>query len=271
MANPSSRPGFNRIGLIVVVLVIVVVTGMLIPSVERVRGAAARMQCSNNMKQIGIACHNYAEANGRLPGGSIVDSAKEPTDRLGVLVSLLPYVEQDNLYKQLDLKRGWAEQKEAEKSLRIYRCPIDKHPESANHTNYVAIAGVDPAAAMLPLEHARAGAFGFDRVVLFADIRAGTSNTLLFLETHQDTGPWASAGHATLRGIDPDDETPIGEGRAFGVRHDVSGWSWGRKPGECNATMADGSVRSLTPRISAETLSALATIAGGEDMAIVDW
>ena len=272
MLHSSNRRAFTRLHLLIVVILIVVSIGLLIPSVERVRGAAARMQCSNNMKLIGIACHGYADSsNDKLPGGSIVDSAKEPTDRLGVLVTLLPYMECDTLYSEFDKKRGWVDQKARALTPRYYRCPINNRPEAANHANYVAVAGIDPDAATLPLEHARAGAFGFDRVVRMKDIADGTSNTLLFLETHQDTGPWAVAGRATLRGIDPDDETPVGEGRAFGVDHHVGEWSWGARLAQCNAVMGDGSVKSLSPKVSAETLSALTTIAGGEDMAVMEW
>ena len=71
------------------------------------------MVCVNNLKQIGYACHAYADVNGNAspPGGSVVGSAKEPLDRLGVFVSLLPYMEQGALYKKIDLTRGWADQK----------------------------------------------------------------------------------------------------------------------------------------------------------------
>ena len=260
------RRAFTLLQLAVVIFIIVVLIGLMLPAVERVRGAAARMTCCNKLKQIGLACHNCAESNaGVLPGGSIVGSAKEPADRLGVLVALLPFLEQDNLFQSLDQTKGWDGQKGTDVALKVYRCPINTRPETAKHTNYVAIAGVDPDAATLPLKDKRAGVFGFDRAVRLEDIKDGTSNTLLFLETHHETGPWASA-KATLRGIDPDDETPVGKGRAFGVDHHVGEWSWRARPGQCVAAMADGSVRTLQATISAEVLSALATIAGGEEI-----
>lgn len=266
------RRGFTLIQLAVVVFILVVLIGFMFPAVERVRGAAARMVCCNKLKQLGCAGHNYADTSGGiLPGGSIAGSAKDPADRLGVFVLLLPFVEQDALYKTIDQKKGWADQKGTDVALKVYRCPINSRPETANHSNYVAIAGVDPDAATLGLKDKRAGAFGFDRVVRWEDFKDGTSNTLLFPETQHETGPWASAGKSTLRGIDPDDETPVGQGRAFGVDHNVGEWSWRARLGQCNVAMADGSVRSLTPKITAEVLSALATIAGGEDVSATEW
>jgi prepilin-type N-terminal cleavage/methylation domain-containing protein len=264
------RRGFTLTELIVVVVIIAVLIAFLLPSVERVRGAAARMNCYNNLKHIGIACHSYASTyDGILPGGSVVGSAKEPADRLGVFVTLLPYMEYESLYKKFDLKRGLAEQMgivDSQSYTRPWTCPIARISNSEKFTNYVGVAGVDPDAATLPLKDKRAGAFGFDRVVhLKDDIADGTSNTLLFLETHQNLGSWASAT-ATLRGIDPDDEAPVGKGRAFGVDHAVGEWSWRARLGECNAARADGSARTLKATISAEVLSALATVAGGEEI-----
>ncbi len=183
-------------------------------------------------------------------------------------------MEQDGLYKKFDLTRGWADQRKTVNSVSYFRpwnCPIDSTSETARHTNYVALAGAGSDSPTLPAKDKRVGAFGYDRVVRLEDIKDGTSNTLLFLETHQDTGSWASAGHATLRGIDPDDETPVGKGRAFGVHHAISEWNWGRMPGECNAVLADGSARTLTAKVSGSVLSALATIAGGEDVSGMEW
>ena len=270
------RRGFKLVELLVVVSIIVIVLAFMLPYNRRVRGAAARMSCGNNLKQIGMACHSYVETSPKseaLPGGSIVGSAKEPTDRLSVFVTLLPYLEQNERYKKFDLAKGWSDQQDLGHFIYPppYHCPIDPTPESAKHTTYVAVAGVGSDAPTLPLTDKRAGAFGFDRVVRLEDIKDGTSNTLLFLETHHETGPWPSAGTATLRGIDPDDETPVGKGRAFGIHHAASEWNWGRMPGECNAVLADGSVRTLKANLSAEVLSALATIAGGEDVSVMDW
>ena len=110
--RPGHRPGFTLIELLVVIAIIAVLIGLLLPAVQKVREAANKTKCTNNLKQIALALHSYHDAQGKLPpGGSTFPTATgtpSATDSgLSYLVYILPQMEQSGLYAQFDLTKRW--------------------------------------------------------------------------------------------------------------------------------------------------------------------
>jgi prepilin-type N-terminal cleavage/methylation domain-containing protein/prepilin-type processing-associated H-X9-DG protein len=136
-----SRRAFTLIELLVVIAVVGVLIGLLLPAVQKVREAANRMRCQNNLKQIGLALHNYESANGRFPPAYIRMSGRQSGTAYGISYPdnnwngltgwawgtlILPYIEQDNLYKSLRLDLPcWAPENApfVKTSLAIFLCP----------------------------------------------------------------------------------------------------------------------------------------------------
>jgi prepilin-type N-terminal cleavage/methylation domain-containing protein/prepilin-type processing-associated H-X9-DG protein len=178
------RAAFTLIELLVVIAIIAILIGLLLPAVQKVREAAARIQCGNHLKQIGLAVHAYHDANNGLPPQATW-AVGSTFSGYSVHARILPFIEQDNLHRLVNFTAGYASQPDICRTrIKLYRCPSDPKDQTRLDggvefypTNYGFSIGT-----WLGLDQATArggdGAFGYNLTHTFGAISDGLSNTL---------------------------------------------------------------------------------------------
>lgn len=212
------RRGFTLVELLVVIAIIGVLVALLLPAVQAAREAARRMSCSNNVKQISLAIHNFHDTRNKLPSGG--RPPESSTIRCGVFVYLLPFLEQTTIYNQYDVSVSWGHANNVPlvaNRLKVYECPsspkgsLDRNPDGTSASgpwvplvangDYGASLGNDPglvsvAAALSPpvkvvgststTSTANNPTNGFmpkNASITFGDVTDGLSNTIAVFES----------------------------------------------------------------------------------------
>ncbi len=233
-----------------------VLVALILPAVQQARQAARRTHSKNNLKQIALAMHNYADTYRGFPQGAIPNPELDVDEQLSWMVSILPYMEQGNLYDRIDQKQAWnsdANELPAMTSISLYLNPGSTHVGTSDHasTDYVGIGGLGARAPYQQKVDKKSGIFSYVRKTGFREITDGTSNTMMVAEASRSGAPWTAATQ-TVRPLtqQPYINGPDGIGGPY--------------VGGCNVAFADGSVRFLSEDIDPNVMEALSTIAGGE-------
>jgi len=284
----ARRKAFTLIELLVVITIIGILIALLLPAVQAAREAARRMQCSNNLKQIGLAMHLYHNSYRQLPPGwSAFDSAGRPyamgEPGWGWAARTLPFIEQANVEKNLvDYRLSiLATQNDAARLTQIstFRCPSDTGepvftdgdngapPVQFATANYVGVFGTknihDCHSLVTGQQCISDGPLFHNSQVRFDDIRDGLSQTFLVGERT------SRLDYSTWPGARPADE--CGPGRILGTagfapnseKTDIHNFS-SNHPTGTNFLSADGSVRLIPETIDTAIYKALCTYSNGE-------
>jgi prepilin-type N-terminal cleavage/methylation domain-containing protein/prepilin-type processing-associated H-X9-DG protein len=225
--SSQHRRAFTLIELLVVIAIITILIGLLLPAVQKAREAALRTKCQNHLKQLALASHNYHDVYQFFPPGYDVSG---PGKQTSLFVELLPFVEQDNVYRRWDFTNPAANQAGGPSALAatvvpVYVCPMDPifiNPQNRGNGNWAALtsyAGNGGSRTLMPVNATNDGIFlqttaGTGRI-RFGQITDGTSNTLLFGERLHADGKWDSFLSAPF--LPPPTDPPFAPISTFGV------------------------------------------------------
>lgn len=260
-AATKPRLGFTLVELLVVISIIGVLAGLLLPAVQMARETARRTQCLNNLKNIGLAIHNFESARRTLPAGS---EARNGTEHAWS-TQILPFMEQSNVYQGMDLKAVWNAPSNLQATLSnisIYRCP-SATKDFLGKQDYGGIQG--SALTQLPTGMAANQAFGCGALIVtstvqpqavrIGDMLDGLSTTLCVGES-ADREPLQSGRWACGRNCFSQNAPKINRG---GLGDLLS-----KHPQGVNVLFADGHAQLLSESIDSLVLGSLCTRNGRE-------
>lgn len=270
LSLPGSRRrggnGFTLVELLVVIAIIGILIALLLPAVQAAREAARRISCGNNLRQMGIALQSYHSALGSFPPGCIEPAFQKTGGRqFAWSALLLPFLEQQPLHDSINFSQPFYAEVNAEAGatvLSVYLCPTSRRSSplvrGLGASDYGGLYG--EAIPPIPTNgtwNAANGMMLYDRAITIAEVRDGTSNTLVVSEdTTSNDGQWINGlnifDQKYAINYTPDDPR-LWENE---IRSDHPGGAYG--------VFADGSVRFLNETMDLKILKAIITRAGGE-------